>query len=123
MAIANLTDMSILTTDTTFQNRVVAALTMYCWNTVQNESIVASSLAVHMARKNYAAQVLNNPNNYKTQFVNLVAANQTVANDATASGTLVGMGTAQVATAAALCTDTDINNAVAAGFNAFIVGI
>lgn len=123
MAIANLTDMSILATDTTFQNRIVMALTLFCWNTVPTESITSATSPQHVARKNFCAQILLNPNNYKTQFVNLVAANQTVANEATAAGTLVGMTGAQVATAAAATLDADINNAIAAGFNAFIAGI
>ena len=120
---ANLTDMSILATDTVFGNRVVVALTLFCWSTVPGESITSATAPQHTARKNYCAQILNNPANYKTQFVNLVAANQTVANEATATATLVGMTGAQVATAAAATLDADINNAIAAGFNAFIAGI
>lgn len=123
MATANLTDMEILATDSVFQNRVLESLVLYCSSTVLNEGITAATLAQHIARKAYAQQVLNNPNNYKTQFVDVVSANQTVANEATAAGTLVGMTGPQVATAAALCTDADINNAVAAAFNAFIPGI
>lgn len=122
-ATANFTDMSILATDTVFQNRVLVALTIYCWNTVLGESISATSLPQHIARKNYCANVLNNPTTYKPLFVNLAAANQTVANDATVGGTLVGMTGSQVATAAAAVLDTDISNAVAAAFNAFINGI
>lgn len=122
-ATANLTDMSILATDSVFQNRIVIALTLFCWSTVPSESITSSTVPQHTARKNFCAQILNNPNNFKTQFVNLVAANQTVANEATAAGTLVGMTGAQVATAAAATLDADINNAIAAGFNAFIAGI
>lgn len=123
MATANLTDMSILAGDQTFQNRVAEALFIYCWNTVPSESITAASVSLHNARKNYAAGVLNNPNTFKPLFVNVVASNQIVANDATTNGTLVGLGSSQVATAAALATDTDITNAVAAAFNAFIPGV
>lgn len=123
MATANLTDMSILATDPTFQNRVAMALYEFCWNTVPGESISSSTLAQHIARKQLSASVLNNPSLYNSKFVNVVAANQTVANDATAGGTLVGMTTAQIATAAAACTDTDINNAIAASFNGFIGNI
>lgn len=123
MATANLTDMSILATDAVFGNRVLMSLTNYCSSTVLNEAITAATLAVHVARRGYAQQVLNNPNNFKAQFVNIAAANQTVANDATAAATLVGMTGTQVATAATACTDTDINNAVAAAFNAFISGL
>jgi hypothetical protein len=122
-ATANLTDMSILTTDTVLGNRVLISYVNYCDNVILNESITAATLAVHIARKNYCQQILNNPSNFKAQFVDAVSANQTVANDATAAGTLVGMTPTQVATAASACTDTDINNAVAAAFNAFIQGI
>ena len=123
MATANLTDMSILATDTTFGNRVLASLTQFCTSSIPSEAITGTTVQLHIARKQYASQVLNNPNNYKPLFINAAAANQIVANDATASGTLVGMTQPQVATAAAACTDADINNAIAAAFNAFISGI
>jgi hypothetical protein len=123
MATANLTDMSILATDQTFQNRIEMALYLFCWSTVTGEAITSANLSQHIARKNFAAGVINNLANFKMSFVKMTAANQTVANDATASGTLVGSTPTQLATAAALCTDTDINNAIAAGFNAFIPGI
>lgn len=123
MATANLTDMSILSTDAVFGSRVLMSLTMFCWSTIPGESITSSTVGLHLARKNFSAQILNNPNQYKQLFVNAVASNQTVANDATSAGTLVGMTGPQVAAAAAACTDTDINNAVAAAFNAFIAGI
>jgi len=123
MAVANLTDMSLLLNDATFGNRVAVSLYTYCWSTVTSEAITAASLSLHVARKNYAAQILNSPKTYTPLFVNVVAANQTCANDATASGTLVGMASSQVAVAAALVTDTDIGNAVATAFNAFIPGV
>jgi hypothetical protein len=123
MATATLQDMSILATDSTFQNRVAMSLYVYCWNGVPSEAITAASLALHNARKNLAAQILNNPSNYTSKFVNAAATNQIVANEATVNGTLVGMTPAQLATAALGCTDSDINNAVAAAFNAFIPGV
>jgi hypothetical protein len=123
MATANLTDMSILAADTTFGNRVQMALTELCTTTIPAETISTNAVQLHIARKNYASQVLNNPNTYKALFVLAAAANQIVANEATAGGTLVGMTPAQIITAAALTLDTDINNAVAAAFNAFISSI
>lgn len=120
MATANLNDMATLATDTVFGNRVFMALIQFCTNVVPTESITSSSVQTHIARKNYAAQILNNPNIYKPLFVNAVAANQIVANEATASGTIVGDTTGPLATAALLCTDTDINNAIAAAFNSFV---
>jgi hypothetical protein len=132
MATANLNDMATLATDAVFGNRVLVSLTEFCTTSVANETITASSatpasvqasINLHIARKNYASAVLNNPSFYKPLFVNAAAANQTVANDATAGGTLVSMTPAQLATAALLCTDIDINNAVAAAFNAFVSSI
>jgi hypothetical protein len=123
MATANLNDMATLAADPTFGNRVFAALMIYCSNTVMNEAVSAATLAQHNARKSYAAQILNNPTFYKPLFVNVVASNQIVANDATASGTIVGETGTTLTTSALLCTDTDIENAVAAAFNAFINGI
>lgn len=123
MAIANLNDMQTLATDPTFQARVAMSLYQYCSSTVPNEAISAATLALHIARKNFATQVLNNPTSYSKLFVNAAAANQTVANDATTNGTIVGQTGATLQTSALLCTDTDINNAVAAAFNSFIPGI
>jgi hypothetical protein len=123
MATANLTDMSILALDGTFSNRVQMALTQFCTVTIPAETISTNAVQLHIARKQYASQILNNPATYKPLFVLAVAANQIVANDATAGGTLVGMTPAQIITAAALTLDTDINNAVAAAFNAFVAGI
>lgn len=123
MATANLTDMSILALDGTFGNRVQMSLTQLCTITIPAETIASNAVQLHIARKQYASQVLNNPNIYKPLFVLAVASNQIVANDATAGGTLVGMTPAQIIAAAALTLDTDINNAVAAAFNAFIAGI
>ena len=123
MSVANLTDMSILATDTVFGNRVLASLTQYCTTTIPSESITSTTVQLHTARKQYASSILNNPANFKPLFVNAASVNQTVANDATAAGTLVGMTSTQVATAATACTDTDINNAVAAAFNSFVSSI
>lgn len=123
MATANLNDMATLASDTVFGSRVFMSMIQFCTNVVPSESITSTTVQLHVARKNYASQVLNNPNTYKPLFVNAVSANQIVASDATASGTIVGMTTGPLATAALLCTDTDINNAVASAFNAFVSNI
>jgi len=123
MATANFRDMSILATDATFGNRVAASLTVYCWQTVGGES---AGTAFHAQRKDLASRILLEPSGFKTQFVAIVACNQIVANEATTNGTLVGLTVgsgSQLETAALLCTDTDISNAVAAGFNPCISGI
>lgn len=122
MATANLNDMSLLATDTTFGNRVLMSVTQFCTTVVPSETIASTAVQLHMSRKNYASAVLNNPNNYKQLFVNAVAANSIVANEATANGTLVG-SSVPLANSALLCLDADINNAVAAAFNAFISNI
>lgn len=123
MATANLNDMATLATDSVFGNRVLMSLIEFCTTSIPSESITGTTVQLHIARKQYAAAILNNPNFYKPLFVNAAAANQIVANDATAGGTIVGMTPSALATAALLCTDTDINNAVAAAFNAFVSNI
>lgn len=124
MSIANLNDMATLITDPTFGNRVLSAVVIYCSLTVPSE-VTSSTLTAptHLARKNFAAAVLNNPTAYKPLFVNAVGCNQIVANDATTNGTIVGQTGTTLATSALLCTDTDIENAVAASFNSFISNI
>lgn len=121
MATANLNDMSVLAMDTVFGNRVLMSLVQFCTVTIPSETVATNAVQLHVARKQYAANVLNNPNSYKPLFVNAVAANQIVANDATATATLVGSST--IPAQALLCTDNDINNAVAAAFNAFVSAI
>jgi len=121
MATAVLNDMAVLALDTVFGNRVLMSLVQFCTVTIPSETISPTAVQLHIARKNYAAQVLNNPNTYKPLFVNAVAANQIVANDATVNGTLVGSST--IPAQALLCTDSDINNAVASAFNAFVSSI
>lgn len=123
MSTANLNDMATLMTDTTFGSRVNAAMILFCSTVVPSEAITGTTVALHQQRKQYAASVLNNPQIYKPLFVAAVACNQIVANDATASGTLVGQTSTQIAAAALLCLDADINNAIAAAFNAFIGSI
>ena len=123
MATANLNDMATLATDTVFDQRVLMSLTQFCTVTLSSEAITTTTVQLHVARKNYAALVLNDPNTYKPRFVNAVAANQIVANDATAGGTIVGAIPSAIATAALLCTDTDINNAIASAFNSFVSAI
>ncbi len=123
MATANFTDMSVLATAGTFGNRVLISLVQYCTVTIPSEAVSTNAVALHVARKQYASGVLNNPSIYKPLFVNAVAANQIVANEATINGTIAGAAGATLDTAAALCLDADISNAVAAAFNAFISSI
>lgn len=117
MATATETDMEILTTDVTLGLRIQEAYEKYISTTVFSEAITEATVIVHEARVAFGRQVLQNPDNWKRQFVAMVCANQIVANDATAGGTLVGMTTQQVATAAAAIPDSDVDNAIAAGYN------
>jgi hypothetical protein len=126
MATANFRDMSILAQDATFGNRVAAALTVFCTVALPGEAVTDATARTHLARKTYAQQILNNPVLYKPFFVAVVAANQTVANEATAAGTLAGLTTgigSQVETAALLCLDADISNAIAAAFSSLVSGL
>jgi len=123
MATAVFADMAQLQTDTTLKGRIAASLMQYLITGLPGESITNLTARQHTMRQQYAAQILNNPSFYTPFFQQVVCCNQIVANDATAGGTLVGMTPAQIATAAALCLDTDISNAVAAAFNAFVSGI
>jgi UDP-N-acetylglucosamine enolpyruvyl transferase len=120
MATANLQDMSILAGDPTFGNRVQAALFVYVTVSLPGEAITDATVDLHRRKKQYAQALINSPDFFKARFVNAVASNQIVANEATAGGTLVGMTTAQIATAAAACTDADIENAIS---NAFLAAI
>jgi hypothetical protein len=120
MATANFNDMQTLATDTVFGNRVWEAVEIYC-GVVNSESISSTMpIILHTARKQLSSAIAQNQATYKPIFVNIAASNQTVANDATASGTIVGQTGATLATSALLCTDTDISNAIAAAFNSLL---
>jgi hypothetical protein len=123
MATATLNDMSTLATDTVFGNRVASAMLQFCTTVIPSETISSTAIQLHQARKSFAASILNNPTQYKPLFIQAVSVNSIVANEATVGGTLVGAIPSVFATAALLCTDADINNAVASAFNAFIANI
>ncbi len=114
---ASFNDMALISTDSTFINRVASALWQACVS-IANEAAARD----HPARKAYAAQILNNPNTYKPLFVNVVSVDTTVIADATQAGTVV-ITTGNVAAQAALATDAHMATAVSAAFNAFISGI
>jgi hypothetical protein len=114
---ASYNDMFLLSGDATFQGRVGSAL----WQTCVNISNEAWS-SVHQQRKNYVAQVLNNPVIYKPFFVNAASVDATVIADATQAGTVV-ITSGNVAAQGALVTDVHLANAIAAAFNAFVSSI
>lgn len=107
-------DMYILSTDTTFTNRVRASLVAACVSIV-NE---ARTTAYHRERETYAVSILNSPDAFKTLFATTVATDALVIGDATASGTVV-LTAGNVATQQALCTDAHIDTAVSGQFNCF----
>ncbi len=119
MATASLFDMSAIAQDVAFSNRVKASLYAYCTTTLQSET--ANN---HPARRSYASQVMNNPNEFIPDFTWAAASNQTLADGIITNGN-VGLHfdatTTSLAIAAAVAaggTDTNINNAVANAFNA-----
>lgn len=112
---ASRSDMNLLGTDGGFQGRVRAALILACVN------IAGEGFAVpfHKQRAEFAAQILNAPDQFKPLFASSAATDLTVVGDATAAGTVV-LAQANLAAQAALVTDGHIDNAIAAEFNAFI---
>jgi len=124
MADSQFNDAAVLTTDPTFQGRVGSALWAYCAQVIPTE-VVGTTPAdsyVHIQRKNYAQSVLNNPSVYRPFFINAASVDTTVLSDATLAGT-VPLITSNVSVQQALISDQHISNAVAAVFNAFVVGI
>jgi len=115
--------MALIAADVTFKGRVQAAVYQYAIQTINAETGVVN----HDRRKNYANQVLNDPNASIPDFVWAAASNQTLANDVvTANVTNFTPATTAAVVAAAVttatptitgATDTDINNAVANAWN------
>ncbi len=101
---ASFNDMQILATDSTFGARVGSALWQWCV-TVSNEAWSAT----HQQRKNYAAQILNNPTLYRPFFINVSSVDTTVINDATvasSAASFTGSITATVLTVTVLTSGT-----------------
>lgn len=107
-------DRYTLSTDAVFQNRVMT-------------SMIAASVSItteawttpfHRERQTQAVQILNSPQTYKPLVASAVATDASVIGDATQGGT-VALTAGNVATQAALVTDTHIDNAVSGQFNSF----
>lgn len=112
---ASHSDSYVLSTDSTFTNRVRAALiaaAIAIWNE-------AANIAFHTQRVRYAAQIMNAPSNYAPLFASAVATDATCLSDATQAGT-VALTSANVAAQAALVTDAHIDNAISGQFNSFL---
>lgn len=111
------TDSFNLSLNGTFQNRVETSLVAAC------VAIASESTATvgHVTRRPYAATVLNGPQSYTQQFSLAVATDTNCLSDATAAGT-VPITSTNSNTQEALVTDAHIDAAVAAMFNAFVIG-
>jgi hypothetical protein len=111
--------MYLLGTNSNFQQRVQAALLQTC----QNISTEGWSVVFHRERAAFVNQILNPSSfaSYVTQFAMMAATNLTVINDATgAPSNYVALTAGNVVAAQASITDTDLGNALAATFNAFV---
>lgn len=116
-AAASYSDKYTLSTDTTFQSRVRAALHTYC-GTVFNED--PRTALMHTERLARCVAILGAPDSFKTLYADTVALDASVISDATAGGTVVLTG-GNVQAQAALVTDAHIDAAIGAQFNFFIV--
>jgi hypothetical protein len=109
-------DSAVLSTDTTYQNRVQESLLQYCVQTVVSEGF---SVLWHKQRADLCEKAVVAPATYKTLFAATTATDTTILADATVGGT-VPLTVGNVAAQALLVTDGHIDNAVAAEFNTFL---
>jgi hypothetical protein len=115
-AAASHNDSAVLSTDTTYQNRVQEAVLAYCVQTVINED--PRTVVNHKQRAAFCQLVVTAPATYKVLFAATTATDTTILADATQAGTVV-LTSGNVAAQAALVTDIHIDNAAAAEFGAF----
>jgi len=133
MATANQLDKSVIRSDQNFGERVLSSLIQYITISVPSDTANGVDAVRHMARKNFGTQVMLAQTQYKPLFITAASVNQTLANDATVNGTLVGLASSAIAAAITSSvptssgvpgiTDADIDNAVANAFNSFISGL
>ena len=126
MTTATFLDMSLIAADVVLRGRVQAAVYQYAIQTI-NGGGAELTLSNHGQRKNYAAQVLNNPNDFIPDFVWAVAQNQIFADGVVTQNAANFTPTTTAATVAAAVTtatptttggtDTNIANAVANAWN------
>ncbi len=110
-------DMYLLSQDSVFQHRVQASLLSTCV-AISNEAWSA----LHRQRQNFVVQILQSPtnlNNWVTLFAGLASTDTSIIADATVAGTVPLTG-ANTAAQALLVTDTHIDSAISAEFNAFL---
>lgn len=111
-------DRYTLSTDPTFKTRVQAALVAICVS-IANEGW---AVAFHRERSDFAARILGNPSSptdWVQLFTNAVSTDSTCIGAATQAGT-VALTSGNVVAQSALVSDTQIDNAIAAEYNAFI---
>lgn len=118
LAAASHNDSAVLSTDTTYQNRVQESALALCVQTVVSED--PRTVVNHKQRAAFCQLVVSAPATFKVLFAATTATDTTVLADATQAGT-VALTTGNVAAQAALVTDAHIDNAVAAEFNTFLV--
>jgi hypothetical protein len=128
---ASFADQDILSTNTTFQNRVRQALLATCTN-ISSESLTLvvnpapaaarTALALHDRRAAYAAAVQGNGDNYKVVWAEAVATDATVIADATTGGT-VPLTVGNIAAQQALVTDAHISVAISSQWNSFFTPV
>lgn len=117
-------DSAFIASDTELQARVTGSIFLACQN-VQTEAISQSTLQLHNARMRLAAQILmafanGTGNNWVQVFARIVSVNAIAVSAATtaAGGSLTS---ANAAAACAAIPDADIDNAIAASWNDFLV--
>lgn len=115
MAVSH-SDRYLLGQDTGFRNRIRAGLINGALSVVAEQVTVTD----HWKRAKKATEILNSPDTFYIRFADAVACDAAVINAATATGT-VTLTAGNVAAQAALVTDAQINAALVATFNAFLV--
>lgn len=115
------TDSVFLGSDVGFQSRVKQALLAAC-NNVATEAITQSSLQLHIVRDRFATQVLAALANGAPNWVGVfsaIAGNDTTCLAAATTQAGGSLTSANTPAAALAVPDADINNAIAANWNAF----
>jgi hypothetical protein len=116
-AAQSLSDKGLLWTDPAFQRRVSSAMITAAIN-ISSDGL---SAGINAKRHAQVQAIMTSPAYWTLLFSQAVATDPTVSSQATTGGTIV-LTTANLATQAALTTDTAINTAVAAQYNSFFGG-
>lgn len=114
-AVASYADKAILSSDTTFQNRVREVIAANCIS-IANEGFAVVN---HKKRADFCVLILFTPDSYKTLFAITMATDTSVIADATQAGTVV-LTAGNVATQAALVTDGHLDTAFSSQLNSYL---